>query len=506
MSGSGPTDASASERPLNVAAYARFSKDEQNVSSTDHQLMKIRRYLEENGFKNAVITEIRDEGITGTKKSRPGIDEVKNLIESGQCDLVIAEESSRFYRNLEFNRNLMGLAVDNEVRFLTITDHLDTNNEDTRILASIHGIIAEEFVKQTAARIRRSVEGRWYSGFAVNPLSPGFRRIASHPEADDPKKRGPFRDEKIEAWTPVIREGFERAARGDSFHEIADFFDRSSFPRPMRSRAPKWTAMQVRRLIQNPLYKGDELHRRTRARALQLSGKTKQVRSKEEEILSRKMPHLAHVSEALWNKANRRIEGRRTRQSYRSGTDHPTSGTPRDRWGPLSNLLYCGVCGSRFHRDGAGYRCSASKARWSLAQGPIGRCWNRCSPQPKVVHANIGAALIDALVENVGNFELIQREVQRQIQDGDGSRQRALKVLSQKRTAKGRILEKLKSAFETASDVSSLIELMRGCEREIADLEDQIASLEQAAPIEIPFPSQAQVTAKIEALKPVFME
>ena len=506
MIGSNSPGEKANGRPLRAIAYARYSTDEQNVSSTDHQLMKIRRHLEESGFKDIEIDEVRDEGITGIRKSRPGIDHVKKLIESGQFDLVIAEESSRYYRNLEFNRNLMALAIDNGVRYLTITDQLDTNNENTRIIASIQGIIAEEFVKQTAARIRRSVEGRWYSGFVVNPLLPGYRRIASHPEVEDPRKRGPYRDEKLDKWTRVIQEGFERAARGDSFREIAEFFDRSAFPRPLQSKAPRWTVNQARRLIQSSLYKGEEIYRRMQSRASQLSGETKQFPSKEEEILRRRMPHLAHVSESLWNRANRKIEKRRTRRHQTAGNDHPTTGIPRDRWGPLSNLMYCGACGSRFHRDGAGYRCSASKARWSLAQGEKGRCWNRCSPQPGMVHANIGAGLMDALIQNVGKFELIQETVHRQLRDGDGSRHRILSGLTQELNARSKTLDKLKAAFKDAPDVASIVELMRGCEREIENLKEQITELQQATTMEIPFPSAVQVSAEIEALKPIFLE
>ncbi len=56
-----------------VALYARVSTTDQ---STDSQLLDLRRYVRERGWD--IFKEYVDEGISGTKDSRPALNELMN--------------------------------------------------------------------------------------------------------------------------------------------------------------------------------------------------------------------------------------------------------------------------------------------------------------------------------------------------------------------------------------------------------------------------------------------
>ncbi|OWY68436.1 hypothetical protein B7486_25800, partial [cyanobacterium TDX16] len=212
------------------------------------------------------------------------------------------------------------------------------------------------------------------------------------------------------------------------------------------------------------------------------------------------------VSESLWNKANEAIRARRRHNRYSKGIDHPNTGTPRDRWGPLSNVFYCGVCGARMHRDGAGYRCSASKKRWTLAQRDHERCWNRCSPQPAVVHANIGSAIIDALLKRACFVEDLKPVIDRMSQDGDGSREARIRDLHRERDRLSKAIERLNEVIETASELSSVVDQLRKREAELGCVNRDMLELQQQAPEEIPLPSREETLTEIEKVKPSLLE
>lgn len=454
---------SSGPRRLRVLIYARYSTDEQNPRSIDDQVTKCRAYLSRSGVHGYDEMLLDDREISGRKKSRPGIDRLIELIDQNAVDLVVVEDLSRLFRKSMFSMELLARASDARTRIICVDNGIDTADGSSRLLAQVHGLVAELFLTDTANRIRRSIDGRWIAGFAVNPLLPGYRRIATNPDALDHRRRGPYRDEKDETWTPVIVEAFERAARGEGHWQIGQFLDSREFPLPLKAESNLWTPDLVRRFLQQPLLKGVEFHRRTYNKALELSGETKQVRSGDDQVLRRDMPHLAHVKEWLWQNANDAIQSRRRRASYKRGVDHPTTGIPRDRWGPLSTLLHCGVCGSRMHKDGA-YRCSASKARWTKAKKDGQRCWNRCSPCIDIVHEKISKAVVAALLDSIGGFEPILTHIQELVREGDGSAEKELRRFEQDETALCRRIDKYRKIVDEGGDLSTAVAWLKDAE------------------------------------------
>jgi len=77
-----------------IAIYARVSTTDQ---STESQLLDLRRYTEERGWN--IFKEYVDEGISGTKDSRPALNELMNDAKKRRFDVVLVWRFDRFARS-----------------------------------------------------------------------------------------------------------------------------------------------------------------------------------------------------------------------------------------------------------------------------------------------------------------------------------------------------------------------------------------------------------------------
>ena len=96
--------------------YARYSTEEQNPRSIDAQVRyckSILRDLDITGVKTDVLS---DREMSGELIFRPGIDEVRSGIEEGLWDLILVEDASRLFRAEAPCLELVGLAVDQQIR------------------------------------------------------------------------------------------------------------------------------------------------------------------------------------------------------------------------------------------------------------------------------------------------------------------------------------------------------------------------------------------------------
>src|SRR5215217_3352052 len=78
--------------------YARVSTDEQARTgySLAQQLEALRKYAA--GEEYEVLEEITDPGWSGAYLDRPGMDRVRDLVATGDVDLVLAQDRDRFAR------------------------------------------------------------------------------------------------------------------------------------------------------------------------------------------------------------------------------------------------------------------------------------------------------------------------------------------------------------------------------------------------------------------------
>ena len=375
-----------------VVLYARYSTEEQNHQSIDDQFKACKRWLDRTGIKTASIVYESDEEVSGEILSRPGIDRVWDMVRARKVDLVVAEEISRFYRDRAEPHKLAGFCADRDIRLVAINDNIDTSIsgwETSLSRASDEHASAND---KTSLRIKRAYEGRWEGGYAMGALVPGYKRSAVDGARFDRTRRGPFIDQKDEAWTATIQEMFDRVARGDPLRSVAVFLSHQGLPRPANRKTGTWNDRGVKTLIQDPRFKGQECYRKKFSKKYYATGHHVPEHSRPEDVMLRAMPHLAHVDAMLWQQANDAITRRDLAGHHPRGADNPSFRVPRNSRSPLSNHFFCGVCGGKMigqGRDEGGYRCSNALR---------GKCWNKATVKRDLTHTAIFRAVTEALL------------------------------------------------------------------------------------------------------------
>ncbi|WP_428308148.1 recombinase family protein [Lacipirellula sp.] len=379
-------------RPLRVAIYARYSTEEQDASSIKDQFLKCRQLRELRSLSNVQFMEFSDAELSGELLRRPGIDQVKGIVDQRGCDVLICEESSRLFRAVAPTLDLVGLAFDREVRVLIINEDIDTADEswpDKLTDASSHHARSNRIC---GLRIKRKHDGLWEEGAAIGGLRPGYLRVPTTPPSLGKEAEGPFFDKIDPEWTDTIVETFERIANGDAPWMVAEWLTTEALPKCSNSTTPEWNAKCVISLIRRLDYRGIQQFRTSVVKKEHSTGKHKLVKNKDlDKILMREMPHLRIVTDVLWYAANAAIDARIAVRKAAVST-HPLVGVPRDSRGPLSGIFYCGVCNSKMYQDGrgtGGYRCSGVRSN---------ECWNKATADRNLTHAELGKAIFAAIL------------------------------------------------------------------------------------------------------------
>ncbi len=140
-----------------VALYARVSTTDQ---STDSQLLDLRRYTQERNWH--VFREYCDNGISGTKDSRPALNELMNDAKKRRFDVVLVWRFDRFARStkhlilaLEEFRNL-------GIDFVSYQENIDTSSPLGGAIFTIISAVAQLerdiIAERVKAGLRRAVE------------------------------------------------------------------------------------------------------------------------------------------------------------------------------------------------------------------------------------------------------------------------------------------------------------------------------------------------------------
>jgi len=339
----------------------------------------------------------------------------------------------------------------------------------------------------------------------ADPNNPARVRRPDYTRQPDYRARsrdpGPFVDKKDDAWTSVIHKTFETCAAGEPTWVIALHLRGSGIPRSSRAPDDEWTEEDVVKMMRNPIYRGEEVYRRSHRKQQFGPGKSTAVPTPDDQIWRRSAEHLRHVPDWLWHEANEALTASRSRQEYKKGAAHPLKGTQRDRRGALSRRFFCGICGMPMWRDGRRYRCSNVKPSPTNTRKGIKRCWNRCMPSPEMVHRQLSSAIVETLLAQEGAFEALVAEVRRIVEHGDADTESKVGQLHQKAAELDRICRRLAKALEADGDLEEATNLLRSREAERRQVRAEIDRLQSRPEQTAPLPSGDDVPKLLDNAK-----
>lgn len=120
------------------ALYARVSTLDQ---STALQVEDLRAYVEKRGW--SLVGEYVDTGISGTKDSRPQLNEMMSAVRKGKVDVVAVWRFDRFARSTKHLVTALDEFRDLNVAFVSLQENLDFSSHLGRAMFTIIAAIAE---------------------------------------------------------------------------------------------------------------------------------------------------------------------------------------------------------------------------------------------------------------------------------------------------------------------------------------------------------------------------
>ncbi len=393
-----------------AAIYARVSserqREEQTIASQTAALVK---FAQDEGYAVPQEWVFEDEGYSGSRLDRPGLERVRDLASEAQVEAVLVHSPDRLSRKYAYQVLLLeelgrqGV----EVRFIRCPQ---ARTPEERLLVHFQGMIAEYERAQVAERTRRGKRHRAKAG-SVSVLSgaPYGYRYVRKTQASEAYYQ------VIEREAEVVREVYELYTQGQlSIAAIVRRLNDKAIP--TRRKASRWERSTVWAMLRNPAYKGTACFGKTEAkerekvtRALRRRGgrsprcSANRERPREEWI---EIPVPAIVDEQSFELAQEQLE--KNKRHSRRRTIEPTL---------LQGLLVCRECGYALYRSSTRtskrkiyyYRCPGSDSY----RHPDGRvCGNR-----PVRQDHLDEVVWKQVVQLLEDPGLIRGEIRRRIED-----------------------------------------------------------------------------------------
>jgi DNA invertase Pin-like site-specific DNA recombinase len=108
-----------------TVCYARTSTADQKLG-LESQVRVLRTYCEQNGITN--VEFFTDDGVSGTKASRPALDQMMAAVERGEISTCVVYSFSRFARSTTHLLNALTRFKATNTAFVSLTEKIDTNS------------------------------------------------------------------------------------------------------------------------------------------------------------------------------------------------------------------------------------------------------------------------------------------------------------------------------------------------------------------------------------------
>lgn len=316
----------------NVVIYARVSTEhEAQLSALGNQLDWYKPLLEQHPEWTLVHSYV-DEGITGTSaKKRPQFMKMLEDAQSGEFQLILTREVSRFARNtvdtLQYTRQLKAMGV--EVFF--INDNIRTYDGDGELRLTIMATLAQDESRKTSIRVKSGQQTSMENGtFYGNGNILGYDRNGKELVINPEQAR-------------TVRKIYDWYLDGFGVRKIKYELEKEGIL--TSTGKTRWYESNISKILKNPFYAGIiEYHKQFTPDFLE----QKKINNFGEiERLRVKGRHEPIVTEDEFNRVQEIMESKRQKNpANKTGRKKSGKKPFSDVW---SRLLVCS-CGCAFNR------------------------------------------------------------------------------------------------------------------------------------------------------------
>ena len=383
------------KRHLRVAAYCRVSTDsEEQLSSYENQLAYYtEKIMKEPGWTMAGV--FADEGVTGTSTcKRKEFLRMIRQCRQGKIDMILAKSVSRFARNtvdtLNFTRELRGLGIP----VIFEEQNINSIYPESEFLITLHGAFAQAESESTSSRVSWGKRQAMRSGH----VTMHYKNLLGYEKGPDGKPR------TVPEQAEVVRFIYDRYLAGDTAREIKAALEAKGAPTV--SGKGTWMASHIRSILTNEKYCGDALLQKTFI----------------QDCISKKViPNTGQLPKYLVQGHHEPIVSRETfdavqleiaRRSAKAGATRKSTPTGRGKYSGkhvLSNLLFCGECGTAYRR-----------CVWTQrgVKRPVWRCVSRldygkrfCTQSPTLDEGPLQQAILAAVNAVMLDHDTLARQL-----------------------------------------------------------------------------------------------
>lgn len=389
---------------FNVAIYIRLSRedgDKEESDSVGNQRKLLTEYVAKK--EDFILYDIYvDDGYSGTNFNRPSFQKMIADIEDGKVNCVVVKDLSRFGRDyIDTGRYLERYFPELGVRFISVTDSIDSMKQAYDMLLPIKNIFNEQYARDISKKIQATVKSKQKAGEFIGAFtSYGY-------------KKSPVDKNKLvidDYAADVVRRIFSLYIQGYGKQRIAKLLNSEGILCPAEYKKVNgenykncnrlesttyWSYSTINSILHREMYVGNMVqgtkHQRMRS---------KQKKMPKEEWIIVENTHEPIIDKETWEKAQSLLQ-KRTRELDLETNKNIFAG-----------FVKCGDCGRAMTKN-MWRRADGSKT-YSLYCGTYKRNGKQyCTPHtlPMAVLEDIVLGDLKAIVDSVDNLkELVQSQ------------------------------------------------------------------------------------------------
>lgn len=389
---------------FNVAIYIRLSRedgDKEESDSVGNQRKLLTEYVAKKD--DFILYDVYvDDGYSGTNFNRPSFQRMIADIEDGKVNCVVVKDLSRFGRDyIDTGRYLERYFPELGVRFISVTDSIDSMKQAYDMLLPIKNIFNEQYARDISKKIQATVKSKQKAGEFIGAFtSYGYKKY-------------PVDKNKLvidDYAADVVRRIFSLYIQGYGKQRIAKLLNAEGILCPAEYKKVNgenykncnrlesttyWSYSTINSILHREMYVGNMVqgtkHQRMRS---------KQKKMPKEEWIIVENTHEPIIDKATWEKAQSLLQ-KRTRELDLETNKNIFAG-----------FVKCGDCGRAMTKN-MWRRADGSKT-YSLYCGTYKRNGKQyCTPHtlPMAVLEDIVLGDLKAIVDSVDNLkELVQSQ------------------------------------------------------------------------------------------------
>ena len=389
---------------FNVAIYIRLSRedgDKEESDSVGNQRKLLAEYIAKK--EDFILYDVYvDDGYSGTNFNRPSFQRMIADIEEGEVNCVVVKDLSRFGRDyIDTGRYLERYFPEMGVRFISVTDGIDSMKQAYDMLLPIKNIFNEQYARDISKKIQATVKSKQKAGEFIGAFtSYGY-------------KKSPVDKHKLvidDYAADVVRRIFSLYIQGYGKQKIAKLLNAEGVLCPAEYKKVNgenykncnclesttyWSYSTINSILHREMYVGNMVQGTKRQRM-----RSKQKKMTKEEWIIVENTHEPIIDKVTWEKARSLLQ-KRTRELDLETNKNIFAG-----------FVKCGDCGRAMAKN-MWRRADGSKT-YSLYCGTYKRNGKQyCTPHtlPMAVLEDIVLGDLKVIAHSADNLkELVQSQ------------------------------------------------------------------------------------------------